>query len=410
MPRSIVIVGTLDTKGDHFAYMKQLIEKRGHRAIVMDVGVLGDIPFKPTISREQVAEASGSSLRELLDCRENEPKSVMDQMAKGASRLVKEFYRKGELDGLVSGGGSMGTALALEVIKVLPLGVPKLIVSTIAYSTAITPDMLSGDDLMMVPLVAGLWGLNSMSKRSLQMAAGAISGAAETYDDNRITKMKTIGVTSVGGSAQGYMNPLKHGLEERGYEVAVFHGTGMSGRIFEKAIMDGFIAASLDLVVGGELMNYLAGGVCSAGEHRLEASGEMGIPQIVSPGRLLFHWWSGVPLPDQYGNRVRSFHNSIFGPVSCSSDEAAAVGTLMAEKLNKAKGPTAAVIPTKPPPKALAVGVIKQAEWDAFREAFAGDINSGVKVVMLDGSSDDPSYVDTLLAIFDEMMPRQAIA
>ena len=408
MPKSIVIIGTLDTKGDQFGYLKQLIEEQGHRTIVMDVGVLGDVPFVPDINREEVAQASGSSIEELLAHKEAEPKTVMDRMARGASFLVNGLYERGEVDGVVSGGGSMGTALALEVMKALPLGLPKLIVSTIAYSIAILPDNVGGTDVMMLPWVAGLWGLNSIARRALRTAAGAIVGAARAYDLEEVPQKKTVGVTAVGGSVQGYMEGLKRGLETRGYEVAVFHGTGMSGRIYEKAITDGLIAASVDLAVGGELTNHVAGGVCSAGEHRLEAAGEMGIPQIVCADRFVFHWWSSLPLPEKYRGRERSLHNTLFGPVRCSSEEAAAVGKLMAEKLNRAKGPTAILVSMKPHAKALATGIMRQEQWQAFRESFLEKIRPGIKVVMLEEGQEAPLFVETILGLFDEMMPGQA--
>ncbi len=404
MPKAILVIGTLDTKGDQFAHLAHLIEERGHRAIVMDVGVLGDVPFPPAITREEVAKASGSSIEELRAYKEVEPKAAMDRMAQGASTLAKELYARGDLDGVVAGGGSMGTALALEVMKALPIGLPKLVVSTIAYSIAITPEMIGGSDVMMFPWVAGLWGRNSIADQALRTAAGAIVGAAEAYDRNRVSRKKTVGVTAVGGSAQGYMGGLKRGLEERGYEVAVFHGTGMSGRIYEKAIADGLLVASIDMAVGGELTNYVAGGVCSAGEHRLEAAGEKGIPQIVAADRFIFHWWSWMELPDKYRNRERLLHNALFGPVRCSSEEAAAVGELMAEKLSRAKGPTAVVIPLQPPAKAAAAGIMRPSEWKAFRESFLAKVSPEVKVVVYDGRPEDPAFVEIVLGFFDEMM------
>ena len=157
MPKSIVLLGTLDTKGDQLEYLKALIERLGHTACVVDVGVLGAPPFQPTISREDVAQAAGVTVQDIIAL--DSPGVAMVQMAKGASAVMKELPAGGKLDGLIAVGGSGGTSLALAVLKAIPVNVPKLLVTTMAYSAAITPDMVSGDNVMMLPWVAGLWGL-----------------------------------------------------------------------------------------------------------------------------------------------------------------------------------------------------------------------------------------------------------
>jgi uncharacterized protein (UPF0261 family) len=421
MARSIVILGTLDTKGDQLEYLKALIEKRGHEACVVDVGVLGPVPFTPAVSRQEVAKASGSTLEDIIALKD--PHSAMAQMAKGASEIVKQLHARGNLDGMAAVGGSMGTALALAVIKVVPIRVPKLLITTVAYSAAITPDMVSGDNVMMLPWVAGLWGLNSISKGVLEMAAGAISGAAEQYDRAHVDEKQVVGVTSLGGSVTRYMNQLKPALEEKGFDVAVFHVTGMSGRMYERAIADGLINVSLDLSVGVELLNQVTGGVCTAGAQRLEAAGKKGIPQIVSPGAIeAFHWGADRPFPARYKSRPHHRHNAILLTVMSSPREMGAVGKLMAGKLNNARGPTAVVIPMKgfltrpkkaPVPQshtAREVAAFREALMDvsapglaAFRKALLKHVKPKVEVVELDAGLNDPPYVETVLRLFDEM-------
>jgi uncharacterized protein (UPF0261 family) len=321
----------------------------------------------------------------------------------------------------------MGTALSLQVIEALPLGLPKLIITTVAHSAAITPDMVGGQDLMIIPWVAGLWGLNSLAKTSLEMAAGAISGAVETCERKGSSQRKVVGVTSLGGSVITYMNQVKPALEARGYEVAVFHMTGMSGRVFEKAIADGFIEISLDLSAGVELINQVTGGVCTAGEKRLEAAGKMGIPQIVSPGLIeAFHWGKDRPLPSKYNDRPRNLHNELLLIVKSSVPEIAEVGHLMAKKLNRSTGPTAVVIPMRgigelPPPKSdvelsealkarlafrKALASITQDGLGAFRDALIKDINPEIEVITLDAGINDPQYAQTIIELFDEMMSK----
>jgi len=411
MTRSISIIGTLDTKGDQIKYLKQLIENRGRPVVVIDVGVLGDVPFEPTVSRKQVAQACGSSLEEVIAL--HDEGKAMNKMAEGVSKVVEELYSRGEINGVLAVGGSMATSLALTMMKVLPIGIPKLILSTVTYSPAITADMVDGD-IMMLPWFAGLWGLNSLSRQVLETAAGAISGAAEEYDKKQVSQKKVVGVTSLGGTACRYVNQLKPALEERGYEVAVFHMTGMGGRLFERAIKDGLIDAALDLSPGVELLNQVAGGVGSSGEGRMEAAGKRGIPQIVSPGAIdAFFWGGDKPFPAEYRDRPYHQHNPLLKIVISDTKERAAVGTLMAEKLNKATGPTAVVIPMKGqtpprrpgPPNPFIESLRNPGPGlEAFREAFLKDLKPEIKVDVLDVGHNEPPYVETVLSKFDEMM------
>ena len=181
-------------------------------------------------------------------------------MGKGAAKIAKDLYSNNKLHGVVAVGGSMGTDVAIEVMKALPIGLPKLILSTVAYSKAITPEMIDSD-ILMLPWLAGLWGLNSLVKQTLNTAAGAIAGAVEEYDQKlNANSKKVVAITSLGQTVCRYVAILKPALEERGYEVAVFHATGMSGRLLERAISDGKIDAVLDLAVGIEIANEINGG------------------------------------------------------------------------------------------------------------------------------------------------------
>ena len=410
--RAIAIIATLDTKGDQVEYLKRLIEDDGHSTIVIDAGVLGEPFFQPTVSRHRVAQAAGKSLEDIIKL--NYELHAVAEMTEGVCKVVKELYSNDKLNGVLAVGGSMGTSLALEVMKVIPIGIPKLIISTIAYSPAINPDMLSSD-AMMLPWVGGLWGINSLSKQVLNTAAGAISGAAKAYDKKQGIPKKLVAVTSLGGVVNRYMIQLKPALEERGYEVAAFHATGMSGRILEQLVHDGAIAAVLDLSVGLELLNLVTGSAFSAGEHRLEAAGKMGIPQIVSPGLISrFHWGADKPLPAKYLRRPQPRpHNYLLNAIQANTKEQAAVGKLMAEKLNLSTGPTAVIIPLKrfQPVKGFHHPIIEKSIWDpdaglrAFRKALNRHLKPEVRVIELeDASIDDPQYTSTVLRLFDELM------
>jgi uncharacterized protein (UPF0261 family) len=420
MNPSIAIVGTLDTKGDQIQYLKRQIEGRGHKTTVMDVGVLGAIPFNPDISREQVAAAACSSLKNVIALNDN--CLALRAMAQGAAEILKQLHSRGELEGVIALGGSQATSLALRAIKAVPIGVPKVLVTTVAYSQLMTPEMLGGDDIIMIPWTAGLWGLNSMSRWVMDAAAGAISGAADAYRRKIPGRKKIVGVTSLGGSISRYMHHLKPALEERGYEVAVFHVTGMSGRMYERAVGDGLVAASLDLAAGIELLNAVTDGACSAGDHRLEAASRLGIPQILSPGPIeAFHWGKDRPLPARYGDRPRHQHSELILTVRSSVEEIAAAARLMAEKLNAARGPAAVVLPMRgmigfsnSAPSDQPLEGVAEFRRELMRitlpgmKAFSANlkkyINPEIRLVTLDAGFNDPPYASTVLELFDEMM------
>jgi uncharacterized protein (UPF0261 family) len=403
MSKKIGIIGTLDTKGEQIKYLKDQLEGRGHQVIVIDAGVLGKALFEPDISRQQIAEASGLSLEEISTL-DDEARAI-GKMAAGASEIIRKLCSTGNLDGLLGLGGTMGTSLALTVMRAVPFNFPKLIVSTCAIAPFITPETVSGD-LMMIEWPAGLLGLNSMSKGTLNIAAGAISGAAETYNKSEADGKRMIGITTLGPSVCTYLTPLKTDLEKKGYEVAAFHTQGIGGRMFEQAMGQGLIEAALDLGTC-ELVNQVAGGAYIAGEERLETAGKKGIPQIVAPGCLdIFGWMTGKPFPRRLRNRPKHEHNSLVTAVKSSQEEKAKAGRLMAEKLNKAKGPTAVVIPVRgfsawDKPGAFSYDPEGR---EAFRRTLRKYIKPGVKVVELDAHINDKAFSDEVMRLFDQMV------
>jgi len=406
MSKKIVIVGTLDTKAEEIKYIKHKIEDRDHQAIVIDVGVLGEVPFKPSVNRQQVAQASGVTLEEIT-AYGSEAKAE-EKMAEGAAKVIKELHANGDLDGVLAIGGTMGTDLALDVMAALPLGVPKLIVSSVAFSQLIPPDRICAD-LMMVLWAGGLWGVNSICRGVLDTAAGAISGAAEAYNKEAVVSQRpVIGVTAAGSSALNYLFWLKPALEDRGYEVAVFHSVGMGGRAFENLISKGTFSAVLDLCMM-EVLGHMLDCPCSSGEDRLEAASKMGIPQIVGPGLIscvaISPW---KPVPRRFKNRHIRLHNRLISDPPCTSEEKAMLGEVVAKKLNKATGPTAIVIPLQ-----------GSVDWDRpgqplydpegltqFSQALGKNIKPEIKVVELDAHINDKTYADEVLKLFDEMMSR----
>jgi uncharacterized protein (UPF0261 family) len=344
----IVIVGTLDTKGEKIAYLKRVIESKGGKTLVIDCGVLGEPLFKADISGERVAEAAGSRLDDLRSLGSKEAK-VMDIMARGAAKIVAELYSAGGLDGLLGIGGTMGTSLFLSVTQVIPVGVPKVIFSTAAFSPFLRPELVP-PDLIVIPAVSDIWGLNALTKRSLENAATTILGVSQVYKEGEDLHSRSfVGITTVGTSALKYIIWLKPALEEMGNEVVPFHVGGGQGWSLEWSVRQGLIKGVLDLcIIDLCPPNIAEYGFFSVGE-RLEAAIERGIPLVVAPGSVFEIVWpeSLNKLPARFKKRRMRQHNELVWSVEKSPREVAETAELMAAKLNKGRGPRTVVIPKR---------------------------------------------------------------
>jgi len=340
---TILLVGTVDTKGDEIGFLRGRIAHSGGRALVMDVGVGGDGAPGVDIGNAQVAAAAGLTLQEVRT-RGDENRAMLC-MARGAALLATELRAQGRVDGLLALGGTMGTDLALEVAAALPLGCPKLVLSTIAHSHLIPPDRIPGD-LTMRLWSGGLYGLNRLCRGALAEAAGAVVGAcrATVADTDR---RALIGMTSLGTSVLGYMRLLKPELEARGYELAVFHTTGMGGMAFERLATQGCFAAVMDFSLQ-ELVNDLAGSCVTAGADRLRGAGRAGVPQIVAPGAtdmVDYPAW-GQP-PPRFAGRPAHVHNRLIASVGIDLPMRREVARAITDRLRQARGPVALLVPTR---------------------------------------------------------------
>ncbi len=339
--KTILVIGTYDTKDDELGFLAGVIRDQGGHVVTMDVSVLGD-PSQPTdYSKHDVAKEGGSSIQAAIDS--GDENHAMQIMAKGASLLAARLQNEGKFDGMIVLGGTMGTDLALDVASALPLGVPKYIVSTVSFSPLIPAERLAADTQMIL-WAGGLYGLNSVCKASLSQAAGAVLGAARAVQTPDPDK-PLIGMMSLGTSALKYVVPLKPALEERGFEVAVFHATGMGGRAFESLAGQGAFACVFDFCTQ-ELGNYVNGSNISAGADRLTNAGATGTPQIVAPGCYdLVDVVGWQPIDGKWDAHLKHAHNRLLTSIVLQAAETKLVARAHCGQLAKAKGPTALILP-----------------------------------------------------------------
>ena len=342
MAKTVCVVGTMDTKGIEFAFIKEQIESSGVSTCVINTGILGEPQLPPDISADEVAQAGGSSLQALRD--EGDRGNSVTIMAQGAAALVAEKHAAGEIDGIISLGGSAGTTIGTTAMQAVPVGVPKIMVSTLASGD--TSPYVQSKDISMMYSVVDIAGINRLSRQILANAAGAIVGMVNTEVPETIADKPLIAATMFGVTTP-CVTKAREILEAAGYEVLVFHATGTGGQAMEDLVKGGFLAGVLD-VTTTELADELVGGILSAGPDRLEAAGESGLPQVIAPGALdMVNFGPPDTVPENFSDRLFYQHNPTVTLMRTTPEETAELGRIMARKLSEAQGPTTVIIPTQ---------------------------------------------------------------
>jgi len=406
-PKTIVIIGTLDSKGQEVKYVKDQIEKRGHRTLVVDAGVLGEPAFKADVSREMVAEAGGSDLAHLVA--QQDVGTAVQAMIGGAVEITKRLYAEGRLDGVMSLGGGKGTAIGTAAMRALPLGVPKIAVSTGASGD--TRRYIGTRDIVIFPSITDIIGLNRVNTRMLSNAVGAMAGMVETRLEDIPCGKPVIGITALGITTPAAMKCMST-LEREGYEVMVFHATGIGGRAMEELVDGGVITGLIDLTTTEVMAEVVGSTFGSSGPGRLEAAGRKGIPQVIAPGGLDAVAFGGRGMiPARYGDRLFYDSTPVLTGMRTSVEENVKVAQVMAAKVNRASGPVAIVIPTRGfSAYDQEGGVFCDPEADrAFIETLQERVREDVGVILVDAHINDDEYAEEATRVFLDMKQGQEV-
>lgn len=337
--KTVAIIGTLDSKGDEFGFVRDIIQGLGLNTLMIHSGV-----FKPTIpadiSNADVAKAAGEDISDVAARKDRA--YATEVLARGMERLLPILYKQGGFEGVISFGGSGGTALATAGMRQLPIGVPKVMVSTMAGGD--TSAYVGSSDIFIYPSIVDVAGINTISQRIFINGAHAIAGLVN-YESSIKTSNKPLVAATMFGVTTPAVNHARKYLENHGYEVLIFHATGSGGRAMEKLVAEDYFKGVLDLTTT-EWCDQLFGGVLNAGPNRLEAAGKRGIPQVVSVGALdMVNFGPYDTVPPRYADRNLYKHNPSVTLMRTTIEENHKLGEKLAEKLNATQSPTALMLP-----------------------------------------------------------------
>ena len=338
---TIAVLGTLDTKGEEHGFVADVIRRRGHQTLIIDVGALTPPLLAPDITREEVAQSASIDLEKLV-ARQDRGETVA-AMSDGAIQILLKLVSQKQIDGVISLGGGGGTAIATAAMRSLPIGFPKVMVSTLASGN--TAQYVGVKDIVMFPSIVDVAGINQISRQILTRAAGAICGMVEAVPASG--EDKPIIAASMFGNTTDCVQVAKTILEKEGYEVLVFHATGTGGRTMESLIETGMVSGVLDITTT-EWADELVGGVLAAGPTRLEAAARNGIPAIVTPGCVdMANFGPPETVPEKYKDRRFYQHNPQVTLMRTTPEECAQLGKILSEKVNLSTGPVTVLIPKK---------------------------------------------------------------
>lgn len=413
MNKTSLIIGTLDTKASEFALLREAIEKRGVRTLMMDVGVMHDDAPRVDCTAASVAEAAGTTLDELRS--RGDRGYAMQVMGEGAAKLAGQMHRRGEIDAVIGMGGTGGTSVACSVMRTLPLGMPKMCVTTVAGGDSTT--LVGGRDILLVPSIVDVSGLNCISEPVITRAAAMLCAMLE-IDIQSAARTGRVIAASMFGNTTKCIDACRSHFEAEGCEVLVFHATGTGGQTMESLIEQGMVDGVLDLTTT-ELADELCGGIFSAGPTRLATAARRGIPQVVAPGCLdMVNFGPMSTVPPRYLDANRQLYewNSATTLMRTNVEENRQLGRTLAERVNDSTGPAAVLLPLR------GVSILDgdgerfcdresdAACFAAIKENLRGDI----PVVEADANINDNVFSQKAIALLEEMFDsrvgRQGVA
>jgi uncharacterized protein (UPF0261 family) len=403
---TVVIVGTLDTKGEEIGFARDVLTAEGVAVHVIDTGVVGEPGIDPDTSAAEVAEAAGTTLEHLRE--EADRGEAMEAMGEGATAIAERMHEAGELDGIMGLGGSGNTSIATTAMRALPVGVPKLMVSTMASGD--TEPYVGARDIMMLYSVADIEGLNQLSRQVIANAALAMVGMVTNEPDVEVESKPTIGITMFGVTTPCAKTARAY-LEDRGYETIVFHATGTGGRAMENLIDEGVIDGVLDITTT-EWADELVGGNLNAGPERLDAAGEAGVPQVVSTGALdMVNFGPRESVPAEFDDRLFHIHNPQVTLMRTTPDENAELGRIIGEKLNAATGPTALALPLGGVSMLDVEGEdFYDPEADtALFDALRATIDDDIDLMEMETDINDDAFAEAMAERLDEYMQAAGV-
>ena len=399
--KTVVIIGALDTKGAEFAFVKGLIESEGVGTLVVDFGTMGEPDFEPDITRTEVAAAAGGDLSYLASGEHKD--EAMETMATGLSVVVRRLYEEGKLGGIIGMGGTGGTSIATTGMRVLPVGVPKVMVSTVAGGDV---SAYAGTrDITFIPSIVDVAGINSISRTIFANAAGAIAGMVK-LDQPPAGEERPLVTASMFGNTTRCVERARGVVEKGGYEVLVFHATGIGGRTMESLITDGYIVGSMDITTT-ELADEVCGGVFSAGPERCAAAARAGVPTVVAPGCVdMANFDSIETVPGEFRDRNLYQWNPNVTLLRTNVRENVRIGEMIAAAVNQATAPAAVLLPMK--------GVsMLDSEGDRFWDpeadrscfdAIRNGLRADIPVHEIDHNINDPEFADSAANTLLEML------
>lgn len=387
--KTVAVLGTFDTKGKELKFIKECIEEHGLKTLCINTGVFEPV-VEPDISSAEVAAAVGADINAIVEKRDRA--TATEVLAKGTEKLIPQLYAEGRFDGIISIGGSGGTSLATPAMRQLPLGVPKVMVSTMA-SGDVSP-YVGTSDIVMIPSVVDAEGLNDISKVIFSNAANAVVGMVQNRKEIESDGKPLLAATMFGVTTP-CVKAAEDYLHEQGYDVLVFHATGTGGKCMEALIDQGFIKGVLDLTTT-EWCDEVVGGVLNAGPDRLTAAGKNGIPQVVSVGALdMVNFGPMDTVPAQFKDRNLYKHNPTVTLMRTTADELKSIGHEIATRLTDATGKTTLMLPLK---GVSMIDVEGQPFYDAEADKVLFDTlrtelaDSNVEIVELDTDINDKEF------------------